>query len=176
MSAPRHGSILFAVLVYVLGIAVGYAGGGGPGSKEYVEQLASMVRELLALGPLGTYVAIFANNAAVTIAAVLGGFLLFTPILILFVNGVVLGALLAYTSTLYSMPEVLALILPHGVFEIPAFILACGIGVDIAARVLERGFRDTLARLDAYMSAYRIVLLLLAIAAAIETLLIYSRM
>ncbi len=169
---PRW-ALFFTLGVYLVGLAAGYAAGGA-GSTEYIEQLASIARELRMLGPVGTFMAILVNNLLVTLVAILGGLLVFTPILITFVNGVVLGSVLAYTLQLYTVPELLTLLLPHGVFEIPALLIACSLGVGLASSVLDAGFRATLARLDEYMAAYAWVAALLTIAAAIETILIYN--
>ncbi len=169
---PRW-ALLFTLSVYLVGLTAGYAAGGA-GSTEYIEQLASIARELRMLGPVGTFMAILANNLLVTLIAVLGGLIVFIPILVAFVNGVVLGSVLSYMLQLYTIPELLSLLLPHGIFEVPALLVACSLGVGLASNVLDAGFKATLARLDDYMAAYAWVTLLLVIAAVIETILIYN--
>jgi stage II sporulation protein M len=56
------------------------------------------------------------------------------PVLILFLNGFVLGAFLILYLTYYheKILEFLAALLPHGVFEIPGIILSGAIGLGIA--------------------------------------------
>lgn len=56
------------------------------------------------------------------------------PVLILFLNGFVLGAFLILYLTYYHeiLFEFLAALFPHGVFEIPGIILAGAIGLKIA--------------------------------------------
>jgi stage II sporulation protein M len=56
------------------------------------------------------------------------------PVLILFLNGFVLGAFLILYLTYFHerVFEFLAALFPHGVFEIPGIILAGAIGLKIA--------------------------------------------
>ncbi len=73
---------------------------------------------------------IFANNLEACILLFLGGasFGIFT-IFIMSLNGIVIGAILQIVQKEHSIAFVAAAIIPHGIFEIPAFILAGALGV-----------------------------------------------
>jgi stage II sporulation protein M len=51
------------------------------------------------------------------------------PIIFLFINGFVLGNLIAFASTKVSIIKIGLAIVPHGIFEIPAVIIATSYGL-----------------------------------------------
>ena len=72
-------------------------------------------------------VALFLNNLQSMALSVLYGFIpfLFLPALSLGVNSIILGALAAlYSNNGFSLLMLLAGILPHGIFELPALFLS----------------------------------------------------
>ena len=81
--------------------------------------------------PFSLAIAIFLNNSFVAAicfisAKVTRGLL---PGFILLFNGVVIGVLAVLTNTLgVSLGQFLIMLIPHGIFELPALFIACAIG------------------------------------------------
>ena len=82
--------------------------------------------------PLFVMALIFGNNAAKTFAVIISGavFGIF-PILFIFLNGFIIGAVALEASQIRGVTFVLAAILPHGVVEIPAALAGGAIGLRI---------------------------------------------
>lgn len=122
--------------------------------------------------------ALFSNNFRASILMMVGGLLLgVIPALYVFANGALVGfVLLVVTSATHANPMLvfLAGIVPHGIFEIPAYLLATAFGF----RVTQVLFRSIAGRgnkamwgqlvLDA-VSLLLWVLVLLLVAAYMES-------
>ena len=122
-------------------------------------------------------VALFLNNLQAMTLSVLYGFIpfLFLPALSLGVNSVILGVLAAYYSNnSFSLLVLLAGILPHGIFELPALFLSLGAGlclcknINAYIRKNEKGVMKPLL-LNILRTVCILVLPLLAVAAVMET-------
>lgn len=122
-------------------------------------------------------VALFLNNLQAMTLSVLYGFIpfLFLPALSLGVNSVILGVLVAYYSNnSFSLLVLLAGILPHGIFELPALFLSLGAGlclcknINAYIRKNEKGVMKPLL-LNILRTVCILVLPLLAAAAVMET-------
>ncbi|WP_247002607.1 stage II sporulation protein M [Halosolutus gelatinilyticus] len=113
----------------------------------------------------------FANNWLVAITTAYAGFALVVPALAsLAFNGLVMGV---YAQTEVAPTELAAFVAPHGIFEIPAILVATALGISlgaVAARVpLGQASRSDIA--DALERAFWVLVgigLLLAIAGFIE--------
>lgn len=101
---------------------------------EALKQLAS-IAESLQNDPsyLNTFLTIFLNNLRATFVMLISGFLFgIFPIFSLLLNGFMLGFVLQEAATQYDVhPFTLFVsqILPHGVLEFPAIIIAAGLGL-----------------------------------------------
>ena len=79
---------------------------------------------------LSWFVKLLINNMRVTFLITTSGILFYLfPLLVVFFNGIVLGFVIAYVGKPYGVPFVLLMLLPHGIFEIPAMVLAGETGV-----------------------------------------------
>lgn len=86
-----------------------------------------------------TGVFIFFNNTIKAIAVMYLGLLLgFIPMFFLIVNGMVIGFLLmtVYEQGQPLIPLIINGLLPHGILEIPAILLACAYGLRLGAAML----------------------------------------
>ena len=127
---PFH---LLSVLAFIIGILVGnYVSTNGVASwllsQGYVPgQGNPVLRQVLQRPALG--IDIFLNNWLVSIATGLAGIGFAVPSFatILF-NGFILGVILPLSPNLTMF---LAAILPHGIIEIPSFVLAGSIGIKL---------------------------------------------
>jgi len=117
---------------------------------------------------------ILSNNARVLSLMVLGTFSLgLVTLFALFVNGVVVGLVGTLALANVSPLVLAALLVPHGILEIPAFLLAGALAFRIAHRIVRYllAYDETpLTRVEGYEIAVLLVVLfcLLAVAAWIE--------
>jgi stage II sporulation protein M len=112
-------------------------------------------------------VAIFLQNASSAFLAIVCGFLLgLIPVLGAFFNGIVLGALLRLD------PLNIFMIIPHGLFELPAVFIAWGLGLWCGGGLFQARKSETIImRIKKSVNIYLSVILpLLSIAAIIEVL------
>jgi stage II sporulation protein M len=138
-----------------------------------LEQLRALVPDESVLPEFST-VAIALNNLRV-LALLAGGLLTMglIAVLVLFVNGLVVGAVVALAVQQSSWFVILAALLPHGVLELPAFWLAAAITFRFAYRVLRYalGYDGTpLTRVEAYelVVLFAVLTLVIVVAAWVE--------
>lgn len=122
---------------------------------------------------------IFTQNVTASLIAWVGGLLLgFAPVIAILTNGFILGYVVGYIvvssgSLLGSIIFLMIGLVPHGVFELPAFLLAAVLGMNLGLNWLApqaKGQRwATLKESAIYTSSYFIaVMLLLSLAAFLE--------
>jgi stage II sporulation protein M len=108
---------------------------------------------------------IFIHNAVAVLIALFSGILFSViPVFMVIANGYVIGAL-----TIVNLSGI-GLLIPHGIFELPAFILSCSYGMWLGLWPLSRGRRKNLVlRLRHCVKIYFFIIIpLLMIAAVIE--------
>jgi len=122
--------------------------------------------------PLLLFAAIFLNNLQTCLLLFLGGASLgAVTLFIAGTNGLVIGGVMEAVRQEKGILYVLAAILPHGVVEIPSFILAGALGLRLAEALWRewKGDEDAAARARDLGSLFlRAVLPLVALAAGIE--------
>jgi len=168
--------IYFAVVLFFVSAFVGFL---FPENFSFFEQflreLADKVNDLSLLGLMWF---ILQNNVTSAFTAIIFGiFLGVFPVINALLNGAVLGYVFSKASAVGGF-SVILLLLPHGIFELPAVFIALGLGIRLGMFIFApRGkkgkeFRDRLwGSLKVF---FTIVLPLLIIAAIIEGLLIFS--
>jgi stage II sporulation protein M len=115
---------------------------------------------------------IFANNLQACILLFLGGVTL--GVLTLFIiasNGIIIGGIMELVREERGLLYVAAAILPHGVFEIPSFIISASLGFILGRSLLAEwhGEGDSAATAMAHARTFLLVVVpLVAIAAVIE--------
>ena len=166
--------ILVAVLLFGIGIVLGLATPTGITSL-LAEDITSLeeLGDLLASLPLVLVVIfIFIKNASVLLLSfVLSPILCFMPITI---NGWVLAFVSSIVIQEESLGYLLAGLLPHGIFELPAFILGEAAALSFVTMVIIALFRKErrnllLPNLKRNLKYLMIALALLLPAAIIET-------
>ena len=117
---------------------------------------------------------IFFNNAVKLFISLVGGVLLgVIPVIFVLINGYAIGIVAAVAIAEQGVGKVLALTLPHGIFEIPAVLLAASYGVMLGEKFyarMRRGepFRPSFSlAVDAF---FKVIVPVLAVAALIETI------
>ena len=113
----------------------------------------------------------FGNNWLVALTTAVSGVVLALPAIVsLLFNGLVMGI---YARTEVAPMELLAFVIPHGIFEIPAIFVATALGVHLglAGWRTMRGRATRAALADALERAFWVLIgvgILLAVAAVIE--------
>lgn len=160
--------------LHVTALAVGVAGfaGGWFAIEPFADTASTSIADRLAdHNPIAATVEFGANNWTVAVSTAFSGLALAVPTaLALLFNGVVFGI---YGRTEETQLELLAFVLPHGVFEIPAILIAGALGFHLGAVVWRslRGRIDTVELADELETAFWIsvgLAVLLTIAAVIE--------
>lgn len=106
------------------------------GLQDAAEQISQLENERV-----GMFLFIFLNNAIKSIVIVFLGLLLgIFPVLFLLINGMVIGfmLLLMHDHGVNVADVVLYGILPHGILELPAVIIACAYGLKLGALTLKK--------------------------------------
>ncbi len=171
---------LFVSIIFIGAIVIGYNGVLSDvfsAPLEWIEELSEGIKDFTDIYPawlifMVFFVVIFLNNAFtcfldIILGPLLGVFPLFSVIL----NGGLIGWFAQEEGLIVFLA-----IVPHGMFEIPAFLLSAAIGLKLGREVLkrkeERHLKDELRKgLRTYLI---LVLLLLFIAALIESGLIIA--
>lgn len=133
--------ILFAALIFILGSWMGYVL-----SPLFETMIMKMLEQLVDIkdmleGKSAFYMAMFIfqnNTQAALIMLGLGSILFFIPLFSLFANGLALGYVLKMTAASGLSPLAMFIygILPHGILELPAIIVAGGMGMFLGLRLL----------------------------------------
>jgi stage II sporulation protein M len=174
-NSPLTNAVIVTLLLFFTTIMVGWIGS---------EQNPSVGQELLKLfekevagqmdgtDPVDMGLKLFANNLQACILLFLGGasFGILT-IFIMSLNGIVIGAIMQMVRKDHTFVYVAAAILPHGIFEIPAFILSGAFGILLAQSLIAEwyGTGDTAVTAREYARLFILyVLPLVAVAACVE--------
>jgi len=170
--------ILFVSAFFVCSAIIGYFGFLNElfsAALEYIEQLSENVKDFSDSYPLWVlfllfFFVIFLNNAFTCFIDILSGPLAgIVPLFSAFVNGGLVGWFVQQEGGI-----VLVAIIPHGVFEIPAFLISAAIGLRLGREVFRsRGERDLGGEMKRGLWVFlTLILPLLVIAAIIESALI----
>lgn len=129
-------TIFSAILFFLFAIAGYLAAYSNPqGAAKIVEQLNISFGFVEKLSPLLTFLFIFINNAVKALVIMLLGFLFgVVPIFFLVLNGYVAGVVIYVIVSAEGVGKVIAGLLPHGIFELPAIFIAAGYGLWLGIR------------------------------------------
>jgi stage II sporulation protein M len=168
-------AIIVTFLLFFTTITVGWVGAAQNPSvgqdliKLFEKEIAGQMDNT---NPSDMFAKIFANNLEACVLLFLGGASLgILTIFIMSLNGIVIGAIMEFVSRDHTPLFVAAAILPHGIFEIPAFILAGALGILLAQSLIAEwyGREDTAAAARRFGRLFVLyVLPLVAIAAYVE--------
>lgn len=168
--------ILFSFLVFAFSAVFGYVGASAAPdeTKKIIEEIGELLKPFEEMSSLRQFLYIYLNNSITTLLVILLGFLFgIFPLFVLFANGEILGILAFFSRETFSPLTFLAGILPHGIVEIPVFILACAIGIKIGKKAIKKIFFKKKENIRKEISLgfkffFNVFLPLLAVAAAIE--------
>jgi stage II sporulation protein M len=147
--SPLSKAIILVFLLFFTTVMVGWAGSAQDPTlgQELIKLFEKEVAgQMDGKNPADMCVKIFFNNFEACILLFLGGASLgVLTIVILGLNGIVIGAIMEIVSKDHTPVYVAAAILPHGIFEIPAFILSGALGILLAQTLIAEwyGREDT---------------------------------
>ena len=174
---------LHSLRFYILFVSVLFVGSIGFQSElfsepmEWIQELSENIKDSTQEYPswlifLAFFAVIFSNNAfACFLDIILGPLIGIFPMFSAFIN----GGLLGWFAQKEGLIVFLAIV-PHGIFELPAFLLSAAIGLRLGREVLKRKSERHLKKeLGDGLKVFVILILpLLLIAALIESVLIVA--
>jgi stage II sporulation protein M len=174
-NSPLTNAIIVTLLLFFTTITVGWVGSAqNPAVGEELMKLfeKEVAGQMDGENPLDMCIKLFFNNLQACILLFLGGatFGILT-IFIMSLNGIVIGAIMELVHKDHTPLFVAAAILPHGIFEIPAFIISGALGILLAQSLIAEwyGSGDSAVASYAFARIFLIVVLpLVATAATVE--------
>ena len=178
MSTKPVSSYIFIItIIFILSIANGYFFAvRNPGeARQMVDTLFSQLGFVRDFSAFQVFILILLNNTIKAFLAMLLGFFFgIVPILFIFANGNVIGAIVTVLGMREGFLTISLGLLPHGIFEIPAVLIASGYGLWLGVKFY-RKLRYSEPMKEAFKLAikkyFQIVFPLLLLAAIIETFL-----
>ena len=159
--------ILIGIIAFLIGISIGLA---FPSQFEGIlAGFARSVQHLIDKNAFALIGLIFLRNSiAALISIVLGIFCALIPIASAIFNGALIGVVLSKIKEVNKL-SALFLLMPHGIFELPAIFISWGLGIWLGIYMFRKN-EDTIKerRKKAFRIYGLIVLPLLLIAAIIE--------
>lgn len=135
--------VVFAIGIFMLVFLIGFI---YPFflRQEIFEWIEKLILSLEGKSTLEIIVFIFFNNIKASFFAIVTGIGLgILPLIIVVVNGYLLG-FVARESAMVGGIGVLWQLVPHGIFELPAILLSIGIGFKIGADLFRKDVREKL--------------------------------
>jgi stage II sporulation protein M len=162
--------------IFLLSTYIGYqwAEKNSGQAEVFIEQIFKSVSFVKGLPHVLIFVVIFINNAVKSFISMIMGLAFgVVPILFVVMNGFIIGAVSAVVSKKVGLLKVLLMLIPHGILEIPAVLIACSCGLKLGVAVLNRvRGRSVNIKLEIKRSVevyLRYVVPMLLVAAFIET-------
>jgi stage II sporulation protein M len=167
--------LLFVIILFIGAIAVGYMGFMSETFNEslaWLQQLSEGIEDFTELYPswlifLMFFIVIFLNNAFTCFLNILTGPLIgIFPLFSAVLNGGLLGWLAKEEGLIVFLG-----IVPHGMFELPAYFISVAIGLRLAREVFKRkDERQLRLKLGEGLRVYLILIVpLLLVAAFVES-------
>jgi stage II sporulation protein M len=174
-NSPLTDAIIVILLLFCATITVGWVGTmQNPAIGENLMKLfeKEVAGQIMGKDTTDIFVKLFFNNLEACILLFLGGasFGILT-IFIMSLNGILIGAIMEIVHKEHSVAFVAAAILPHGVFEIPAFIISGALGILLAQSLINEWYNGADTAEDAKKFGRTFILYvipLVAIAAFVE--------
>ncbi len=145
-NSPMTNALIITLLLFFTTMCVGWIGSAqNPAMGEQLMQLFAkeVAGEISANNPVDMCAKLFGNNLGACILLFLGGasFGILT-IFIMSLNGIVIGAIMEIVHETHSPLFVAAALLPHGIFEIPAFIISGSLGILLAQALIAEWYGE----------------------------------
>ena len=168
----------FAVIsvIFIISLYFGYlwAEENPNNAKNVVEELFENLSFIKNLPKFIIFILIFLNNSVKSLLSMLFGVAFgIVPILFILFNGYLIGVVVSVASKDVGIWNVLLMLVPHGILEIPAIIIACSYGLKIGIASFKKVMGGDISISNEIKNSLevfaKIVLPILLIAAFIET-------
>lgn len=132
----NRGFVGFTLVIFIMGLLLGLSFPDALDQilKSQIEHIKNLASEADGSPAKLTWV-ILRNNVTVSLSFIVTGVALSVfPVMMVMVNGMAIGYLFAQWGMMSQVPVwaiIVYGILPHGIFEIPAFILAGAMGIKL---------------------------------------------
>lgn len=168
-------SVLLVSVLFAAGIAAGIiAIRADPGIGETLVEIlrTTIIGEIAGDNPFVVFAKILANNLQACLLLFLGGASLgILTVFIITSNGLIIGAVIEIVRQKQGLLYIIAGVLPHGIFEIPSFILSGTLGFLLAGALMREWYGSGDAAPEAMKLGklfFRYVIPLVGIAAFVE--------
>ncbi|AEA46164.1 stage II sporulation protein M [Archaeoglobus veneficus] len=168
--------IILVTAVFAASIVAGFyhASADIKGAEGKIEAVFEGFEFIKDAGPLTIFAFIFLNNSIKAIIATAAGlFFGIFPLSFIALNGYLIGLVVYVKGLEFGFEKTLLYLVPHGILEIPAIILACSYGTWLGTRFVRRlRGEDVDLKEDfkiAVSKCLKIVVPMLFVAALIET-------
>jgi stage II sporulation protein M len=166
-------AIIITFLLFCATLVVGWVGtyqNPSVGNELLQFFQKDVAGQIMGKGPVDIFERLFTNNLEACILLFIGGasFGILT-IFIMSLNGIVIGAVMEIVHQTHSVLFVAAAIVPHGIFEIPAFIISGALGILLAQSLIAEwyGSGDTAADAAKFFKTFVMYVLPLVVTAAL---------
>ncbi len=106
-------------------------------SQQFVDIISNQMKPMISDSQSSMMINIFLNNTrACALAAALGTALGLFPLLIVFINGLAMGLIIAISIAKAGPLFIIVALLPHGLIEIPVVAISAAIGLRFGHSVL----------------------------------------
>jgi stage II sporulation protein M len=169
---PLGSWIMVAIALLAAGIAVGaLAAVANPDLANEVMDILkeTVVEEIKDTEPVTMFTMILANNLQACLLLFLGGASLgILTVFVILTNGLIIGAIVEIVRESRGLLYVSAAIVPHGIFEIPSFVIAGGLGFALAAAMAAewRGVGDSAEAAGRFGRLFLLIVVPLVVIAA----------
>jgi stage II sporulation protein M len=168
---------LLLAVFFLLSCVIGFyhASSNPELAKEKIEAFFTSFEPIKEKPPVFIFLIIFLNNSIKALVATVAGFFFgLFPLSFVFINGYLVGLVVYVKGIEIGFDKVLLLLIPHGIIEIPAILLASSYGLWLGRQFYMKLFRDEKIPmgylfLKAVKKCLKIVFPMLLIAALIET-------
>ncbi len=134
--------VITSLVLLLSGGALGAAAAYSPPiARHFEENVTEFVKLFRGLPKIELAAAIFLNNSLKGLLVLVGGIAVgLLPAVFLVANGAALGFVLAASIPSRGLGAALLAIFPHGIFELPAIILATSMGLLLGRRTIDKFF------------------------------------
>lgn len=131
---------IISVLVFIIGIVLLFILVEPETANKMISDFFEGKTDILAPDGSVSALGLLRNNVSASLVMFLTGLIpfIFFPLIGMFVNGAIIGALfkLFYANGVNILALFIRGILPHGIFEIPALIISAAMGVKLCTTVI----------------------------------------
>jgi stage II sporulation protein M len=171
----RYFFILLSVFFVASTLGYSFASNNPEAGKGFVDQVFEGFKFIDFSNPLEVFSIIFLNNTLKSLVSILTGFFFgIFPFIFIFINGYLVGMVVFVKGSEVGFQTVILSLLPHGILEIPAVILASAYGMRLGSLFYQKVFKGSGMSIGDAMKFFlarfaRVIVPILLAAALVET-------